>query len=449
VDDIRRYTTLAGAPNKKENIMSEDYTGMWESLGINLEGHAGLLAVLSDAYQNIYLSQKNRPAGMEYFDFVISEVHGLRIVELLNAKKAGKYIIGTFCVYVPEELILAVDGVAIGLCAGADVGSEEAEKYLPRNTCALIKGFMGFKLAGLCPYVESADLIIGETTCDGKKKAYEVFDEITGKMYVMELPNKKSDDGRVLWTNEVRKLAQVLSEVTGKEITLDKLKKATVVVNAKRRALQRLSDLRANDPSPISGLDALLINQISFYDDPVRFTENLNKLCDELEDRVKQGVGVAPKGATRLLVSGSPMAIPNWKLHSIIESSGGIVVGEEACVGERNFRNLVDDFSTVDEAIHKMADRSMGINCACFTPNDERMTDINHMSSKLRADGVVHYALQFCTPYLIEAFRAKKSVETAGLPFLRIETDYSTADGIPLTNRVEAFIEMIRDGKRS
>jgi benzoyl-CoA reductase/2-hydroxyglutaryl-CoA dehydratase subunit BcrC/BadD/HgdB len=143
------------------------------------------------------------------------------------------------------------------------------------------------------------------------------------------------------------------------------------------------------------------------------------------------------------------MALPNWKLHSIIESSGGIVVGEEACVGERNFRDLLDAFSTVDEALRKMADRSMGINCACFTPNDERLTDIHNMSSKLHAQGVIHYALQFCTPYLVEAYRAKNSVEAAGLPFLRIETDYSLEDAGQLKTRVEAFIEMIRDVKRS
>jgi benzoyl-CoA reductase/2-hydroxyglutaryl-CoA dehydratase subunit BcrC/BadD/HgdB len=429
--------------------MSENYQEMWGSLGLNLEAHQGLLAVLSDAYQSIYLGQKNRPKGMGYFDFVVSEVHGARIMELLNEKKAGKHIIGTFCVYVPEELILALNGVSIGLCAGADVGAEEAEKYIPRNTCALIKGFMGFKLAGLCPYVESADLIIGETTCDGKKKAYEIFDEITGKVYVMELPNKKGEDGKLLWAKEVGKLAAKLSDLTGLQLTVDNLRKAAEVVNAKRRALQRLSSLRACDPAPISGLDSLLINQISFYDDPERFTTKVNELCDELEQRVKESNGVAPKGATRLLVSGSPMAIPNWKLHSIIEGSGAVVVGEEACVGERNFANLLGDFDSVEEAVQKMADRSMGINCACFTPNDERLSDIKNLSSKLHAHGVVHYALQFCTPYMIEAYRAKGAVEAAGLPFLRVETDYSLEDAGQLRTRVEAFIEMIRDGKRS
>jgi len=421
---------------------------MWKGLDLNLEAHDGLLGVLSDAYKGIYLAQENRPEGMKYFDFVISEVHGLRIEEIVEAKKEKRKVIGTFCVYVPEELILAVDGVCIGLCAGADVGSDEAEKYVPRNTCALIKAFMGFKLAGLCPYVNTADLIVGETTCDGKKKAYELFDEITkGKMYVMEMPNKKGEDGKLLWKNEVKRFAEKLESISGKKITLEKLKEASKIVNDKRKALQRLSLLRANDPSPISGLDALLINQVAFYDDPLRFTAKVNELCDELEARVKAGAGVTAKGSARILVSGSPMAIPNWKLHAIAEGSGATIVGEESCVGERNFRSLLDDnFSSLEEAVQKIAERYMTINCACFTPNDERLSDIEDLAKKLKADGIIHYAIQFCTPYMIEAYKVKKHADKIGLPFLRIETDYSMEDMGQLKTRVEAFLELIGKG---
>ena len=431
--------------------MSKDYKPMWKDLEMNLDAHDGLLAVLSDAYTNIYIAQKNRPEGMKYFDFVISEVHGLRIEEIVEAKKQKRKVIGTFCVYVPEELILAVDGVCIGLCAGAEVGSDEAEKYIPRNTCALIKAFMGFKLAGLCPYVQTADLIVGETTCDGKKKAYELFDEITpGKMFVMEIPNKKGEDGKALWRNEVKRFAEKLESLTGKKITLEKLKEASKIVNDKRKALQRLSALRANDPSPISGLDALLINQVAFYDDPVRFTAKVNELCDELETRVKSGIGVAEKGTPRILVSGSPMAIPNWKLHAITEGSGATIVGEESCVGERNFRSLLDEsFSSLESAMQKIADRYMTINCACFTPNNDRLTDIEELAKKLKADGIIHYAIQFCTPYMIEAYKVKQHADKIGVPFLRIETDYSMEDMGQLKTRVEAFLEMIGKGVKA
>jgi benzoyl-CoA reductase/2-hydroxyglutaryl-CoA dehydratase subunit BcrC/BadD/HgdB len=421
----------------------KDYTKMWENIGLNLDAHSGLLGVLTDAYKSIYLSQKDRPKGMTYFDFVISEVHGLRIEEIFEAKKERKKVVGTFCVYVPEEIVLAVDGVCVGLCAGAEVGSAEAERFVPRNTCALIKAFMGFKLAGLCPYVELADLIVGETTCDGKKKAYEIFNEITKKVYVMELPNVKSEEGRRLWLSEVRRFRNKMEELSGKEITLEGLKNAVSVVNEKRKALQRLSRLRAADPPPISGLDALLVNQIAFYDDPVRFTNMTNALCDELQDRAMRGIGVVEKGSPRILISGSPMAIPNWKVHSIIEGSGGVVVGEESCVGERNHRNLLDEnFASIDEALEKIASRYLGINCACFTPNNERMDDIKSLVDSLRADGVIHYSIQFCTPYMMEAYKAEKAI--TNVPFMRIETDYSLEDAGQLKSRVEAFLEIMK-----
>ena len=150
-----------------------DYHEMWADLGLDLKTHDMVLDIVGKGYQDVFLSQKNRPKGMEYFDFVMSEIHGLRIKELMDAKAEGRKVIGTFCVFVPEELVLAVDAVYVGLCAGAELGFEEAEKYLPRNTCSLIKSAFGFKLAKVCPYIEATDLIVGENTCDGKKKAYE------------------------------------------------------------------------------------------------------------------------------------------------------------------------------------------------------------------------------------------------------------------------------------
>jgi benzoyl-CoA reductase/2-hydroxyglutaryl-CoA dehydratase subunit BcrC/BadD/HgdB len=186
-----------------------------------------------------------------------------------------------------------------------------------------------------------------------------------------------------------------------------------------------------------------LINQISFYDDPVRFTEMTNKLNDELQERVKQGIGVTQKGSPRILISGSPMAIPNWKLHTIIEGGGGVVIGEESCVGERNHRELLDEnFSSVEEALEKLASRYISIDCACFTPNNERIENIRSLVASLRADGVIHYSLQFCTPYMIEAHKVEKSM--MDISFMRMETDYSMEDMGQMNSRIEAFIEMIK-----
>ena len=292
---------------------------MWEKLDLDLNAHDALLGVLGKFYGDIYLSQENRLQGAEYLDFVLSEIHGLRIKELQEAKAEGRKVVGSFCVFVPEEITLALDAIHVGLCAGAEDGSDLAEQWVPRNTCALIKSFIGFKLAKLCPFLESSDMIVGETTCDGKKKAYEAFNELV-PTYIMEVPQTKSKAAHTLWKSEVLRYMAELEKVTGRTITPEKLKKGIRTANAKRRALQRLTTLRAASPAPISGRDALLINQISFYDEPVRFTAKINELCDELENRVESNEGIAPENAPRLMLSGCPMAVPNWKLPYVIES---------------------------------------------------------------------------------------------------------------------------------
>jgi len=424
--------------------MSEDYRSMWSDLGLDLEAHDVLMNLVGNAYQETFLSQKNRPDSMSYFDFVMSEVHGLRIKELLDEKEAGRKIIGSYCVFVPEEIALAANATLVGLCSGADFAMEEVEKRLPRNTCALIKSAFGFKIGKVCPYLEAADMVVGENTCDGKKKAYESFGKLVDNLYVMDLPQMKSGEGRALLKAEYHRFKKEVEGLTGVSITPESLKKGIQTVNKKRAALHRLSSLRKHDPSPISGLDSLLANQVAFYDNPARFTESVNKICDELEKRVLDQTGVFEKKRPRLLISGCPQAVPNWKLPAIIESSGAVIVGEESCVGERGFRNLTDDSGeTVEEMMEAIVDRYFQVDCAVFTPNSDRLDHIEEMVAAYRADGVVHYGLQFCQPYLMESIPVSRALKEKNIPCLSIETDYSMEDAGQLQTRVEAFIEQI------
>ncbi len=425
--------------------MSCNYNSMWKKLNLDINAHEQLLDALGKAYKDIYLSQEARPRGMEYFDFVMKEVHGLRIKELLHEKQEGRKIIGSFCVFVPEEIVLAANATLVGLCTGADFSLEEVERFLPRNTCSLIKSAFGFKLGRVCPYLESADMVVGENTCDGKKKAYESMSAMIDNFYVMDLPQMKSEQGRDLLKTEFMRFKEVMENFTGVKITLNSLKKAIDTVNAKRSALHRLAKLRSSDPVPISGLDALLASQISFYDNPARFTESMNTLCDELEKITKTKNNSPFSKKPRILISGCPMAVPNWKLPWIIETSDAVIVGEESCVGERGSRNLTENSGTsIDELMDSIIDRYFKIDCAIFTPNRDRVEHIMEMVSEYRADGVIHYGLQFCQPYIMESIPIEKALENKDIPCLRIETDYSMEDAGQLKTRVEAFVEQLQ-----
>ena len=424
---------------------STDHRQMWTNLGLDLEAHDALLEVLGHGYEAVFLGQQNRPKGMDYFNFVMSEVHGLRVKELLDEKAAGRKVFGSFCVFVPEEIVKSVDGTLVGLCTGADFATDAVEKYLPRNTCALIKSAFGFKLGKVCPYIESVDMIIGENTCDGKKKAYETLDTLVPNLYVMDLPQVKNERGRELLKAEYVRFLRKVEELSGVTVDVPRMKHGIALANAKRAALHRLSKLRAADPAPISGLDALLINQVGFYDDVERFTQSVNAVCDELDERVAAGEGVFPKGTPRILMSGCPMAVPNWKLPWIVESMGAVIVGEESCVGERGTRGLVsDEGDTLEDLIGNIVDRYFDIDCAIFTPNTDRLEHAMEMSKSYSADGVIHYCLNFCQPYQMESYSVAEALQSEGIPALRIETDYSQEDAEQLKTRVEAFVEMLR-----
>jgi len=423
--------------------MSTDNRQMWRDLGIDLEQHDALLNALAPVYKELYLSQKNRPKGMDFFDFVVGDIHGIRVQELRQHAMAGGKVVATYCVFVPEEIVLAADAIPVGLCAGTQFSVPVAEQVLPRSTCALIKSSFGFKLGRTCPYVQTSHLIVGETTCDGKKKMFELLAEHQ-PVYVMEVPNKKNQASRNLWLTEVLAFKEVVEKLTGNKVTEDKLARATTLLNDRRRALQRLYNTRKALPVPISGKDALLVTQVSFYDDVARCAHQVNALCDEAEKRIAAGEGVFPPDTPRILISGSPMAIPNWKLHHILETAGAVVVCEESCIGTRAFSDLVPEVGgTVEEQLKTIAERYMQIHCACFTPNAERLDDIVRLAREYQVDGVVHYNLQFCHTYANEAVKVEKALAKEGIPLLRIETDYGDGDAGQLRTRVEAFLEMI------
>lgn len=420
-----------------------DYRELWQSLNIDLQKHDQLCEVLPKVYDEVYLSQQKRPEGMNYFNLVVSEIHGLRIQELAEHKKEGGKVIGSFCVFVPDEISNAAGVINVGLCAGSDFWHADGEKHVPNNTCPLVKAAVGAKIGNTCPYFNSCDMLVGETTCDSKKKAWEILDEYT-PMHVIDLPQMKREKDYKSFEDEMDIFKSKMEELSGNEVTYEKLQESIKLINKKRQVLQRLYDARKSPYLPISGKDSLLVSQIAFYDDPDRFIDMTTKLCEELEERIEKKDSVFKEGTKRIMVSGTPMAIPNWKLHHVIESSGGAVVCEETCTGTRYFENEVsEDSKDQSQQFRALADRYMGINCACFTPNNGRIEDIIRLYKEYGAEGVVYFTLPFCQTYATEYKKVKEALDKEGIPVIMIETGYSLEDAGQIKTRLEAFFEML------
>ena len=171
-------------------------------------------------------------------------------------KEKGTPIIGAYCSYFPREIAIAMGAVPVGLCSSSEETVQIAESILPKNICPLIKSSYGYAISDRCPYFHFSDLVVGETTCDGKKKMYEMMAEFKD-VFVMELPNIQSEKGLELWKQEIIRLRHYLEEKFQVVITEDDIKHAIQIENRRRIALKRLYEVMKLDPVPIMGMELL------------------------------------------------------------------------------------------------------------------------------------------------------------------------------------------------
>lgn len=356
-------------------------------------------------------------------------------------KDEGKKVAGVFCTYTPVELILAAGAVSVGICAFSDETIAEAEKTLPRNLCPLIKSSYGFAITEKCPYMYFSDLVIGETTCDGKKKMYELLSEVKN-VHVMQLPQTQTDQAsKDLWYQEVLALKARIEEDFGVTITEEAIRKAIRVKNEERRLLKAFYELSQACPPPITGAEQLKVlygSQFKF--DYEAKNNELRETIEKVRQAYESGERNVPASAKRILITGCPMAGVTEKVVTAIESSGGVVVAYENCIGIKPAERLVDESEDPYKAI---AERYLQVGCSVMTPDTNRYELLSQLVKEFQVDGVVEMTLQACHTYGIETAQIRKRMQDMGMPFISVETDYSAADTAQLKTRLAAFIEML------
>ena len=417
-----------------------DTRELLQKVGVNIALHDQLVAYNDRLFATTHLSMPNRPQRMEYFDWAFNASHAERVGEVYDYRTAGGKSIGTFCIYVPDEIALAADVLPIPLCGGSHWPVDYADKMFPRDICPLIRSTFGMAFSRTCPYRKLKDADLGETTCDAKKKAWDLLG-----FEVMEVPQRKSAVDKELWLSEVHRFRQFVEKLSSVKVTPERLKETIALVNRRRKVLQTINDFRRLPNPPISGLDALLVSQAALNQDIRKFIDGCERLIDELAQRVASGISAYEREGPRILMAGSPSPMGNAKVHYTVESSGLQVVADESCTGMRYYRELVDETPDDLEGMMKaIADRYFTIDCSCFSPNTERVDNILNTVKDYRIDGVVHNILSFCHTYNVEARIIDNALTKANIPSLKIVTDYSFEDIEQLKVRVESFRELIQ-----
>lgn len=379
---------------------------------------------------------KELPKVFEEF----AEARRNAFVNVKKVKDAGIPVIGSYCTYFPTELALAAGAASVGLCSTSGETIAAAEKDLPANLCPLIKSSYGFAKEDKCPFFYFSDIVVGENTCDGKKKMYELMSNFKD-VFVMDLPNSQSEKGLELYKAELLRLRKYVEEKFGREITDDDLRAAVKLENKIRVAKKNLIDTMKKDPCPVTGLDMFKILYGSgFKFDRTGIADELDAIAAKIEAEYADGKKLDKR--PRIVVTGCPIGGITEKVIKAIEDNGGVVVAMENCVGAKQYDRLVDE--DADDIWGAVAERYLNIGCSVMTPNPNRYDLLGRTIDEYKADGVLEMTLQACHTYNVEHKSIEKfCTEEKKVPYFMVETDYSEADIAQLNTRIAAFIEML------
>ncbi|MEN6326714.1 MAG: double-cubane-cluster-containing anaerobic reductase [Syntrophomonas sp.] len=367
-----------------------------------------------------------------------AKIREINLMRIKEAKENGTKVVGIYCTYCPQELILAAGAIPVGLCGTKEEPIAAAEEILPRNICPLIKSSFGFAVTDTCPFFHFSDLVIGETTCDGKKKMFEILGNIK-PIHVMQLPHLNNTEASfTLWVEELKRLKLKLEEELGVTISNKDIWEAIDIVNQETKATKAVCDLNKMDPPPLAGLDLLTVTWSR------GFTTNKGEVINML-DGLTEVLGAkeseAASGRPRILLTGCPVGLGTEKVIRLVEELGANVVAMENCSGYKTLE--LQTSYEYDDPIVALAHKYICIPCSCMSPNPYRLELLERMINDFQIDAVIDLTWQACHTYNIEAHTIGQLVKGLGLPHLHLESDYSNSDLESLKVRIEAMLEMV------
>ncbi len=361
------------------------------------------------------------------------------VLALQEAKQAGKKVVGQYCIYSPLEIALAAGAVPVSLCGTKNDSIPAAESMLPRSLCPLIKSSFGFALEDSCPYLAASDIVIADTTCDGKKKMFELLAE-RKPMFILQLPQIQNESALRYWKEQYERLVRELEQRFHVSIGEAELRSAIRTANRFRRALKSVLDLAKRRPSPLSGMQLMEIaHRASFVPDWEKASELLEDIAREVG---ADNESPFAESAPRILLTGVPIGLGSHKVVQLLEECGASVVCLDNCSCYKKVRLMIDENADPLEAL---ASRYLDTPCAVMSPNPNRYAVLEELAREFQVNAVVDLTWQGCQTYDVESWSVKRFVrETLHLPFLQVVTDYSPADTEQLKVRMEAFLEMLR-----
>ena len=364
-----------------------------------------------------------------------------RPLELQRMKEQGVKVIGyTPGGYMPEELVYAAGAVPVGLIRGGSPEPiAESAAYMPRFFDTFCRAQIAYRMSGDDPLYQMVDLLVVPVTENNIRAIADSWDFYTNvETFRFGVPHDKEEDAFDYYLEGLHLLRDKLEKVTGNKIEDSKLREAIALSNSMWESLEKISLLRQSPRPPLSGEEFVRLNHASFYADKHTLIECLQSLYRELKGKE----GGSPKA--RVLLTGSTLAMGDYKILDLAQRAGAAVVVEEFAEGMRHYWEKT---SLNGDLVEALADRYFRrrVPPAWFRPSRERIDFVMKLAKDFAVDGIIWYQLMYRESYDMQSFYFQRILEKEmGLRMLKVASDYDASEIGPLSTRVETFIETIK-----
>jgi benzoyl-CoA reductase/2-hydroxyglutaryl-CoA dehydratase subunit BcrC/BadD/HgdB len=376
-----------------------------------------------------------------------TEIYDDRSKRIKELKAQGKKIVGYPCVYVPLEMLTALDVVPYRTYASIKESVTEADRALPASFCPIMRSCLDCALKGKEDFLDG---FIAAHSCDPQEKTMRVWESYVnyGYFHFLDIPGSVRSEVFDYFKGQLSDLKKTLEGFAGKKLADDKLKAAIKVHNQQRALVNQLYELTKPIPPLVSGVELVQVIKAVLSIPVAEGNELLTAVIAEIKARGR-GPG---KQHTRLLVWGS--SLDEVEVMRLLEAKANVVLNE-SCGGIRPFRGQVKpDGDLMDNLAHYYLEE---ITCARTFRQakigeshkdyakdlQSRFGYLKSMTRDWKVNGAILLLVRYCDPFAFEMPGMKDYLDGIGIPSTYIEYDHTMGSLAPLRTRVEAFLETI------
>lgn len=351
-------------------------------------------------------------------------------------EKTGGKVLGYFCTYVPEEILLAADVLPVRIL-GSHEPQDVTEPHIFGMFCPFCRDCLAQGLKGRYDYLDG---IMIAQSCLHIRQAYTSWEMHIPVpfSYYLPMPNHVQSPRALPYLRaELETFKKAVEEWTGKTITDEDLDRGIEIMNRHRRLLREAYDTRKAADPPMSGLEAMYMAVSSQMIDKTEHSDIVEESLKELQTRKLE----TPTGE-RLMIIGSEN--DDTTFIDMVENCGSTIVVDDHCTGSRYFWNQVEPNG--EDKLQAIAKRYID-RPRCPTKDWEERSRIPHIMNLAKdwnVSGAILLQQKFCDPHELDIPIIKKTLEESGIPTLFLELDVTVPVG-QFQTRVEAFLEMLME----